>query len=106
VHHVARDEDDGTGAGRRGLITDGQFISALEDEEDLFLAEMDVVGRAFAGFVSPHEDRNGAVGGLGREEDSQVEAEGLERQCLFGLDDGSLQRSASSVHVVSSLWGE
>jgi hypothetical protein len=29
---------------------------------------MDVVGRAFTGFVPPHDDRDGAAGGLGREE--------------------------------------
>ena len=50
VHHVARDKDDGAGASRRGLATDGQFIGALDDEEYFFLVEMDVVARAFTGF--------------------------------------------------------
>src|SRR6185436_20455341 len=29
VHHIARDEDNGAGSGRRGLIADGQLISTL-----------------------------------------------------------------------------
>src|SRR5947209_5521616 len=70
----------------------GQLIGALEDEEHFFLPEMDVVGRALAGFVAPHEDRDGTTGGLGGEEDFHVEAEGLDRQRLFGLDDGGLHR--------------
>jgi hypothetical protein len=37
VHDVARDEDDGAGAGRRGLVTDGQLIGALDDEEYFLL---------------------------------------------------------------------
>src|SRR5882724_9932110 len=45
VHHVARDEDDGAGAGRRGLIPDGQLIGALDDEEYLFLAAAPGRGR-------------------------------------------------------------
>ncbi len=44
VHHVARDEDDGARAGRRGLVPDGQLMGALEDEEYFFLVEMNVVG--------------------------------------------------------------
>jgi hypothetical protein len=90
-------------AGGRGLITDGQFIGALDDEEYLFLAEMDVVGWTFAGFVPPHEDRDGAAGGLGGEQQFDVEAEGRERECLFRLDDGGRQCWASSVHDVSSM---
>ena len=43
VHDVARDEDDGAGAGRRGLVTDGQFKGAFDDEEYFFLVEMDVI---------------------------------------------------------------
>ena len=52
---------------------------------------MDVVGWTFAGFVPPHEDRDGAAGGLAGEEYFNVKAEGLERQRLFGLDDDGLQ---------------
>src|SRR5882724_1729222 len=55
------------------------------------LLEMDVVGRAFTGFVARHDDRDGATGGLGGEEYVHVEAEGLDRQRLVGLDDGGLQ---------------
>src|SRR5438128_7596109 len=33
VHDVARDEDDGAGADRRGLVTDGHLIGALDDEK-------------------------------------------------------------------------
>ena len=91
VHDVARDEDDGAGADRRGLVTDGQLIDALDDEEHFFLVEMDVVGWAFTGFVPSHDDRDGAAGGLGGEEYFHVEAEGLDRHRLFGLDDGGLQ---------------
>ncbi len=77
VHDVARDEDDGAGAGPRGLVTDGHLIGALDDEKYFFLVEMDVVGRAFTGFEPRHEDRDSAAGGLGGEEHFQVEAEGL-----------------------------
>src|SRR5499427_11101344 len=51
VHDVARDEDDAAGTGLGGLIADGHLIEALDDEQDLFLFEMDMVGRAFAGLV-------------------------------------------------------
>ena len=91
MHHVARDEDDGAGADRRGLVTDGHLIGALDDEKYFFLVEMDVVGRAFTGFEPPHEDRDSAAGGLGGKEYFHVEAERLDRQCLFGLDDDGLQ---------------
>ena len=90
VHDVARDEDDTAGADRRGLVTDGHLIGALDDEKYFFLVEMDVVGRPFTGFQPPHEDRDSAAGGLGGEEYFEVEAEGLDRQSLFGLNDGRL----------------
>src|SRR5215831_20558187 len=80
LHHVARDEDDTARTDRRSLATDGQLIGALDDEEHLFLAEMDVVGRAFTGFVPRHEDRDGAAGGLSGKQYFHVEAEGLHRQ--------------------------
>jgi hypothetical protein len=51
MHDVAWDEDDGGGTGDRSLITDRQLIGAFYDEEDFVLVEMDVVGRAFTGFV-------------------------------------------------------
>src|SRR6516162_3230729 len=41
VHDVARDEDDAAGTGLGGLIGDGHFIEALDDEQNLFLFEMD-----------------------------------------------------------------
>jgi len=41
--------------------------------------------------MPPREDRDGAAGGLGGEEYFHVEAEGLDRQRLVGLDDGGLQ---------------
>ena len=104
VHYVARDEDDGTGAGRCGLLADGHLIGALNDEEHFFLAEMDVVGRAFTGFVPRHEDRDGAAGGLGAKQDFHVEAEGFDRQSLFGLDDGGLQRRCSCAVFACSFW--
>jgi len=91
VHNVARDEDDGAGARRRGLVPDGHLIGALDDEEHFFLAEMDVVGRAFTGFVVCDKDGDGAAGGFGRKQYFQVEAEGLERKRLLGLDDSGLQ---------------
>ena len=91
VHDVARDEDDGAGADRRGLVTDGHLIGALDDEEHFFPIKMDMVARAFTGFYVPHEDRDSAAGGLGGEEHFQVEAERLDRQRLFGLDDDGLQ---------------
>src|SRR5262249_14284757 len=62
----------------------------LDDEQNLFLFEMDMVGRAFAGLVPRHDDRGGAAGGLGGEEHSHVEAERLDRQRLFGRTDSGL----------------
>ena len=103
VHHVARDEDDGAGAGRRCLATDGQFKNAFDDEEYFFLVEMNVISRAFAWFDPPHEHRERAARGLGGEEYFQVEAEGLDRQRLFGLDDDGLQWRGPCVVVASSL---
>src|SRR5262249_57689682 len=91
VDGVAGDEHDGTGTGRRGPAIDGQLIGSFEDEEHFLLVEMDVVGRAFAGFVRSHENRDGAARGLGGEEYFHVEAEGLDPQRLFGPDDGGLQ---------------
>ena len=90
VHDVARDEDDTAGADRRGLVTDGHLIGALDDEKYFFLVEMDVVGRTFTGFQPAHEHRDSPAGSLGGEENFQVEAEGLDRQRLFGLDDGGV----------------
>src|SRR6185436_8646200 len=78
VYHVARDEDDRPGSRGRGLVTHGQLVHSLYDEEHLFLTEVDVVGRTFAGLVPPHEDRDGTASGLGGEEHFQVEAEGFE----------------------------
>jgi hypothetical protein len=63
----ARDEDDGAGAGRRGLVTDGELPGTLEDEEHFVLVEMDVVWREVAGFEVPEDERDGAAGGLGGE---------------------------------------
>src|SRR5437667_239551 len=103
VHHVARDEDDGAGADRGGPVTDGQLIGALDDEEHFFLVEMNVIRRAFTGFVPPHDDRDGAASGLGGEEYFHVEPEGLDRLRLFGRDDRSVQRCASCFHAVSSV---
>src|SRR5215469_18733785 len=84
VHDVARDENDAAGTRLGGLIADGHLIEALDDEQNLFLFEMDMVGRAFAGLVPRHDDRGGAAGGLGGEEHIHVEAERLDRQRLFG----------------------
>src|SRR5262245_34026361 len=91
VHDVARDEDDADWTRLGGLIADGHLIEALDDEQNLFLFKMDMVGRAFAGLVPRHDDRGGAAGGLGGEEHIHVEAERLDRQCLFGRNDGGLQ---------------
>jgi len=52
---------------------------------------MPVVGRTFAGFVPSHENRDGAASGLASEEYSHIEAEGLDRLCLFEPDDGGLR---------------
>src|SRR5215471_13212625 len=97
VHDVARDEDDAAGTGLGGLIADGHLIEALNNEQNLLLFEMDMVGRAFAGLVPRHDDRGGTAGGLGGEEHSHVEAEWLDRQRLFGRNDGGLQ-PGSRVH--------
>src|SRR5215510_8552938 len=91
VHDVARDEDDAAGTRLGGLIADGHLIEPLDDEQNLFLFEMDMVGRAFAGLVPRDDNRGGAAGGLGREEHLHVEAERLDRQRLFGRNDGGLQ---------------
>ena len=90
VHNIARDEDDTAGTRLGALIADGDLIEALDDEQNLFLFEMDVVGRAFAGFVPRHDDRGGAAGGLGSEQHILVEAERLDRLRLFGPNDGGL----------------
>src|SRR5262245_57439060 len=90
VHYVARDEDDGARTDRGGLVTDGQLIGTLDDEEHLFLAVMNVVRRAFTRFVPRHEHRNGTAGSLSGKQYFHVEAEGLHRQRLFGLDDDGL----------------
>ena len=92
MHRVARDEDNGAGAGRRGLATDGHLIGALDDEEHFFLIEMDVVAGAFTGFEPRHEDRDGAICGLAGKEYFHVEAEGLglDRRHVFGLYYGGL----------------
>src|SRR5262245_56351758 len=79
VHDVARDEDDGAGAGRRGLAADGDFIGAFDDEEYFFLVEMDVISRALTGFDPSHEDRDSATGSFGGKEYFHVEAERLDR---------------------------
>ena len=52
---------------------------SLDDEQNLFLFEMDMAGRAFAGLVPRHDDRGGAAGGLGGEEHIHVEAKRLDR---------------------------
>jgi hypothetical protein len=46
--YVARDEDDAAGTRLGGLIANGHLIEALDDEQNLFLFKMDMVGRAFA----------------------------------------------------------
>src|SRR5262245_31235666 len=58
VHDIARDEDDAAGTDLGGLIADGHLIEALDDEQNLFLFEMDMVGRAFAGLVPRQDDRS------------------------------------------------
>src|SRR5258705_12858250 len=73
MHDVARDEDDGAGADRRGLVTNGHLIGALDDEKYFFLVEMDVVGRPFTGFQQPHRSQDRPAVGLGGEENFQVE---------------------------------
>src|SRR5262249_35853641 len=88
MHHVTRDENDSARTGRRSLVTDGELIGALDDEEHFFLTEMNVVRRAFTRFVVRHEDRDSAAGGLSGKQYFHVEAEGLERRRLFGFDDG------------------
>src|SRR5499427_10371312 len=98
MHDVARDEDDAAGTSLDGLTADGHLIATLDDEQNLFLFEMDMGGRPFARLVPRHDDRGGAAGGLGGEEHIHVEAERLDRQRLFGRNDGGLEW-ASRVHV-------
>src|SRR5262249_15640999 len=98
IHAVARDEDDAARTGLGSIIADGHLIETLYDEQNLFLFVMDVVGRAFAGLVPRHDDRGGAAGGLGSEEHIHVEAERLDRQSLFGRNDGGL-KWGSRVHM-------
>src|ERR1700757_1440806 len=78
---------DSAGADGRGLITDRQLIGALDDEEHFLLAEMDVVGWAFARLVPGQDDRDGTAGGLGGEENLHVDSERLDRQRPFARDD-------------------
>src|SRR5262245_59117300 len=65
MHHVARDENNSARACRPRFAINRQFITALDDEENLFLVEMDVIGWAFTGFVPRHQDRDGAAGVFG-----------------------------------------
>ena len=41
VHDVARDEDDGAGAGRGDLVPDDQLVGALDGQPTCFEAERD-----------------------------------------------------------------
>jgi hypothetical protein len=91
LHNVARDEHNGSGTGRRRLAIDGQLIGSFDDEEHFFLTQMDVVGRALAGLVPSHDNRDGPARGLSSEEYFHFEAERLDPQRLFGPDDGGLQ---------------
>src|SRR5262249_1845014 len=103
VHDVARNEDDAAGTGLGGLIGDGHLIEALDDEQNLFLFEMDMVGWAFAGLVPRHDDRGDAAGGLRGEEHIHVEAERLDRQRLFRRNDSAgCSGVRASMYAVSS----
>jgi hypothetical protein len=90
VDDVARDEDDGAGADGFGPVADGQLVNAVENLEDFFVAEMDVVEWTFTGLVPSDDDRDRAAGGLGGELHFHVEAERLDHQRLLGRDDGCL----------------
>src|SRR5262249_25681621 len=104
VHYVAGNEDDSSGANRRGLAADRQLIGTLDDEEHFLLAEMDVIGRAFAGFVPRHDDRDGSASRLGAEEYLHLVAEGLERLRLFRLNDDGSSWWGFCIHVISPVF--
>src|SRR5260370_745099 len=104
VHDVARDEDDAAGTRLGGLIADGHLIETLDDEQNLFLFEMDMIGRAFAGLVPRHDDRGGAAGGLGGEEHTSMSRpKGLiDNACLDVTTTGCTGDRASMDAVSSS----
>src|SRR5262249_19961328 len=70
-------------------------------EEDFIPIEMDVVGRAFAGFVPCHENLRDTARRFGTKEDLHVETEGFDRQRLFGSDDGGLTSRTCGTHMFS-----
>ena len=51
VNDVTRDEDDGAGADGFGPVADAQLVNAVDNVEDFFLTEMDVVGWTFTRLV-------------------------------------------------------
>jgi hypothetical protein len=77
--------------GRSVGYGEGHNLAVRQDGAQLVLAVVDVVGRAFSGFMLRREHGDGAAGGLGREEHPEIEAEGPERQCPFGRDDLRVQ---------------
>ena len=90
VHDVAGDEDDSPWTDRRDLAADRQLIGTFDDEKRFFLAEMDMIRWALAGFVPCHDDRDDTVGGFGREEHSHIEAEGFDPLRLLRVDNDGL----------------
>jgi hypothetical protein len=72
VHYVARYENDGSGSGSAGLVIGDELIRTLYNEEDFVLIKMNLLARAFTGFVAGHADRERAgrekyLGGEGKE---------------------------------------
>src|SRR6516225_8727175 len=102
VHDVARDEDDAAGTGLGGLIADGHLIEALDDEQNLFLFEMDMGRRAFAGLVPRHDDRGGAAGASGGGSTSLSRPKGLIDNACLGVTTAGCNGVRASMDAVSS----
>ena len=72
MHYVARYENEGSGSGSAGLIIGDELIGTLYKEEDFVPIKINLLARAFTGFVAGQADRECAgrekyLGGEGKE---------------------------------------
>jgi hypothetical protein len=82
VHYVTRYENEGSGSGSAGLIIGDEPIGTLNNEEDFVLIKVNLLARAFTGFVACHADRKRS----GREKYLGGEGKELCWPCLCGPD--------------------
>src|SRR5262249_39494021 len=104
MHRVAWNEDKAAVPHRRGLIRDRHLVGASDDEEHFLLAEMDVIWRAFAGFVPGEEDGGCPATRLITQQHFHVEAEGFDLRCLLGRYDNGAQWCGVCVQVELRDW--